>query len=88
MGNEVGVRERTLEILRQVTGDDEAFSDLDLSLFGSGLIDSLGVVSLLVAFEEAFGLVISPAELDRESWSTPRSLIADIERRMAGAESA
>jgi D-alanine--poly(phosphoribitol) ligase subunit 2 len=87
MGNEGRVRERTLEILRQVTGDDEAFSDLDLSLFGSGLIDSLGVVSLLVAFEEAFGLVISPAELDRESWSTPRTLIADIERRVAGVES-
>jgi len=80
------VADRTLEILCEVAGDDEAGRDLDVPLFGSGLIDSLGVVRLMVAFEDAFGLVISPAELDRETWSTPRALIADIERRLGRAE--
>jgi acyl carrier protein len=42
----------------------------------------------MVAFEETFGLVVSPADLDRDTWSTPRSLIADIERRLGRAESA
>jgi D-alanine--poly(phosphoribitol) ligase subunit 2 len=74
---------RTLGILREVTGDDEAVTDLDLPLFSSGLVDSLGVVNLMLAFEEAFGLVISPAEFDRETWATPRSIVADIERRLA-----
>ena len=77
------VAERTLAILCEVAGDDELQRDLDVPLFTSGLIDSLGVVRLMVAFEDAFGLVISPAELDRETWSTPRSLIADIARRVA-----
>jgi acyl carrier protein len=40
----------------------------------------------MVAFEDAFGLVISPAELDRANWSTPRSLIADIARRLGEAD--
>ena len=73
---------RTLEILREVAGDDEVQRDLDVPLFASGLLDSLAVVRLMVAFEDAFGLAISPTELDREDWSTPRALIADIERRV------
>ncbi len=83
MGHVTAVRERTLEILRRATGDDEAVTDLDVRLLESGLIDSLGIVNLVLAFEEAFGIAISPAELDRESWATPRALLADIERRVA-----
>jgi D-alanine--poly(phosphoribitol) ligase subunit 2 len=82
------VAERTLAILREVTGDDEVMTDLDLPLFASGLLDSLGVVTLILAFEEAWGLVVSPADLDRATWSTARSLIADVERRLTEARSA
>jgi len=88
MEQDGAVAERTLAILYEVAGDDEVERDLDVPLFASGLLDSLGVVRLMVAFEEAFGLVISPAELDRGRWSTPRSLIADIERRLGRAVSA
>jgi D-alanine--poly(phosphoribitol) ligase subunit 2 len=86
MKHDGAVAERTLEILSDVAGDEMVGRDLDVALFSSGLIDSLGVVRLMVAFEDAFGLVISPADLDRETWSTPRSLIADIERRLDEAE--
>src|SRR5262249_37176230 len=77
------VRQRTLEILQQVTGDADVLTDPDLQLYGSGLLDSLATVSLIVAFEDAFGLVISPAEFDRDAWATPELLVADIERRLA-----
>ena len=77
------VRQRTLEILQQVTGDADVLTDPDLQLYGSGLLDSLATVSLIVAFEEAFGLVISPAEFDRDDWGTPQMLVADLERRLA-----
>jgi D-alanine--poly(phosphoribitol) ligase subunit 2 len=86
MEDGAGVAQRTLEILSEVAGDDEVRHDLDVPLFASGLIDSLGVVRLMVAFEDAFGLIISPTELDRETWSTPRVLIADIARRLEGAD--
>ena len=75
-------RARILEILREVTGDDAVLSDPDVALFESGLLDSLGVVTLLVSFEEEFGLSISPSELDREAWATPRRLVADLEGRL------
>ncbi|HLK09784.1 MAG TPA: D-alanine--poly(phosphoribitol) ligase subunit 2 [Candidatus Binatia bacterium] len=76
---------RVLEILGEVTGDTAVLGDPDLPLYASGLLDSLGVVTLIVRFEEAFGLSISPAELDKQIWSTPRALVADIEQRLAGS---
>jgi len=76
-------RTRILEILREVTGDDAILSEPDVELFESGLLDSLGVVTLLVSFEEKLGLSISPSELDRDAWSTPGRLVADVEGRLA-----
>jgi D-alanine--poly(phosphoribitol) ligase subunit 2 len=76
------VSERILEILSEVTGSDDVRGFPDIELYASGIIDSLATVSLMLAFEEAFGITISPAEFDRESWATPRSLVADVERRL------
>ena len=81
------VARRTLDILCQVTGDADVLSDPDLPLYRDGLLDSLGTVSLMVAFEEAFGLTISPAEFDKEAWGTPRMIVADVERRLLLARS-
>jgi D-alanine--poly(phosphoribitol) ligase subunit 2 len=78
-------RERILGILREVTGDDAVLADPDVELFESGLLDSLGVVTLLVSFEETFGLSISPTELERAAWATPERLVADVEARLAAA---
>src|SRR5579885_1615025 len=74
---------RVLEILGEVTGDLGVLGDPDLPLYDAGLLDSLAVVTLIVRFEEAFGLSISPAELDKQAWSTPRALVADIAQRLA-----
>ena len=76
---------RILALLREVTGDDALLTDLDVELYGSGLLDSLATVTLLVALEEAFGLAISPTELDRAAWATPRRFVSDVERRLADA---
>ena len=78
-------RDRILDILRDVSGDGDVSADPDLRLYDSGLLDSLATVSLIVEFERAFGLTISPAEFDREAWASPRALVADLERRLAEA---
>jgi D-alanine--poly(phosphoribitol) ligase subunit 2 len=83
-----GVADRALTILTRVTGDRALLTDLDLPLYASGVLDSLGTVGLMAAFEVEFGLTISPADFDRDAWSTPRSLVADIERRLTGRRAA
>ena len=43
----------------------------DLPLFDLGLLDSLGIVTLITRFAEEFDVDISPAEFERETWATP-----------------
>jgi D-alanine--poly(phosphoribitol) ligase subunit 2 len=82
MSATASVSDRVLDILSDVTGSDDVREHSDVELYRLGIIDSLATVSLMLAFEEAFGIEISPAEFDRESWSTPRRLIADLESRV------
>ena len=74
--------QKILELLVSVTETEEVRSNLDLSLYDSQVIDSMQTVQLIVAIEQEFGIQVSPAEFDRESWATPRKIVADIQRRL------
>ena len=71
-----------LDELVKITGTEEVRSNLDLALFEDDILDSLGSVELIVALGELFHIEISPAQVDRQMWATPRRIIADIENRM------
>ena len=73
--------EQILNVLQRITGTDQVRRDLDVALFDQGLLDSLGMVELIVALSEELGIDISPAEIERDQWSTPRSIIAYLEQR-------
>jgi len=74
--------ERVLQLVASVTETDEVHTNLELPLYESQLLDSIKTVELMIRIEEEFGLKISPAEFERESWETPRKIIADLERRV------
>jgi D-alanine--poly(phosphoribitol) ligase subunit 2 len=78
----MSVAETVLQILSDVAENDEVRDNPDLRLFDLAVLDSLKTVELIVALSEAFGVEISPAELEREHWATPRRIVADIERRV------
>ncbi len=73
--------DKTIDILAEVTESERVRSEPDLSLFDTGLLDSLGIVTLIARLSEEFGIDISPAEFEREEWATPTKIVADIERR-------
>ena len=73
---------RVLVILEEIAETDEVRKDLDLELFHSDILDSLATVQLIVALEAEFGVEISPAEIEREDWATPRKIIAYLESRV------
>ncbi len=77
----VTTADRVLAELEQITGTDQVKKDLDLALFDEDILDSLGTVELMVALSENFGIEISPAEIDRAMWSTPRKIITYIENK-------
>lgn len=73
--------DKVLQLLASVAETDEVRTNLDLPLYESQILDSMKTVELMVMLEEQFGVKVSPAEFERESWKTPRKLVADIERR-------
>ena len=74
--------EKVLAVLADVAESDEVRRDPDLRLYDRQILDSLATVHLILAFAEAFGIEISPAELEREQWATPRKIVAYIEERV------
>ena len=74
--------QRTLQILAEVADTDRVLTEPDLPLFDLGLLDSLGIVTLITRFAEEFNVDISPAEFEREDWSTPAEIVEDMERRV------
>lgn len=54
-------------------------------LLASGLLDSMGLVSLIVFIEEQFGIAIGDDALDPALFETPASIAAYVSGRLAGA---
>lgn len=68
--------------LASICGTDEVRTNPDLALYEREVLDSMKTVEFILAVEEEFGLHVSPAELERQTWATPRKIVADIEHRM------
>ena len=77
--------DRTINLLAEVTESNRVRTEPDLPLFDAGMLDSLGIVTLIARLSEEFGVEISPAEFEREAWATPAKIVADVERRAAHA---
>lgn len=58
---------------------------LDEDLLGSGLIDSLGIMSLVFFIEQEAGLDIPPEDVTIENFQTLETIDAYVARRRTGA---
>jgi D-alanine--poly(phosphoribitol) ligase subunit 2 len=79
----MGVEQRVLQILERITRTAEVGRRPDIALYELQLLDSLSTVELMLMLSQEFGLEISPAEFDRDEWSTPRRIVQDVEARLA-----
>lgn len=77
------VRERVLDLLVDVCGDDAVRDHLDDDLFELGLLDSMGAIELLVGIEDELGVSIAPTAVPREQMNTPNKIIEQVEKRVA-----
>lgn len=76
------MEEKILKLLEDICGTDEVWHDRDLNLFGEGLLDSLGVIELLVGIEEELGIRVEPTEVERTDMDTPAKIIATFSKRV------
>lgn len=80
----MSTRERVIDLLVDVTHVDEVRNDPEIPLYERGLIDSLGTIELLLAITQEFAVDISPTEIDRTVWATPRRIADFVDRRLTG----
>ena len=64
-----------IEILNDITGADDGEITPETELFEEGILDSFGLVELLVRLEQ-LGKALDVAELTREEISTPAKIAA------------
>ena len=81
--DDVTVRERALDLLVDVCGDDAVRDHPDDDLFELGLLDSMGAIELLVGIEDELGVSIAPTAVPREQMNTPNKIVAQVEKRVA-----
>ena len=76
------MEEKVLAILVEICAVDEVREDKDINLFESGLLDSLGLIELIIKLEEELDIKIEPTELEREEIETPNKLINYVSMRI------
>ena len=78
----VSIAERVIAVLADVVEDNVVRTDPDIPLFEQDVLDSLRTVDLILALTKEFGVEISPAELDRSLWATPKHIVAFMEAKV------
>ncbi len=69
------MEEKILDILSKACEDDVVKEDLNIELFETDLLDSLGFIEMVIQLEETFGITVAPSELDRAQINTPQKVI-------------
>lgn len=75
------MEEKILDMIVDITDEEEIRENLDINLFDSEILDSLGYTELLVEIEERFGIELSPTEVKRDTIDTPNKIIELIKSR-------
>ena len=70
---------KIMAILNDICGADDGELEPDLDLFEAGLLDSFGVVQLLVELETHFNVVLDIESLSRDEIATPAKLTRRVE---------
>ncbi len=76
------IDQQIIDLVVEISGEDEAAEDLDMDLFEEDILDSMAAIELLVALKDNFGISIAPTELEREEMNTVNKIIARVRERM------
>ena len=78
------MRDKLLDIIENICGDEIVKENPDINLLEEDLIDSLDYVSLLLDIQDEYGVVLSPSEFTREPMDTPNKIVDRVSARILG----
>lgn len=76
------VKQKVIDLLCDISGEDDVADNMDTDLFEEGYLDSMGAIELLVAIEDELDVSIAPTEVDRSEMNTPNLIIKQVEKRL------
>jgi len=76
------VKQKVIDLLCDISGEDDVADNMDTDLFKEGYLDSMGAIELLVALEDELDVSIAPTEVDRSEMNTPNLIIKQVEKRL------
>ncbi|MGE8202986.1 D-alanine--poly(phosphoribitol) ligase subunit 2 [Heyndrickxia sp. NPDC080065] len=74
-------KQEVFNILVEVCQDEVVVENPDIDLFEEGLLDSFGIISLLVEVEGRLGISVPITEFTREEWNTPNNIAMKLAER-------
>lgn len=77
--------EKILKILAELCGVEPEELSVDLNLFESGLLDSFGVIELILSLEETFGISLPIENIPRARIATPQKIAALVQETRGSA---
>ena len=76
------VKQKVIDLLCDISGEDDVADNMDTDLFEEGYLASMGAIELLVALEDELDVSIAPTEVDRSEMNTPNLIIKQVEKRL------
>lgn len=70
---------KVIDIIEEVCDDSVVRENLDIDLWKTGLIDSMGFINLLSSLEDEFDVEVDISNITRETMATPNMIIKYIE---------
>ena len=74
---------RTYVVENFLLGEDSGFAN-DASLSAAGIVDSTGVMELVLFIEKAFDVKVADVDLVPENFDTIRNMALFVERKLTG----
>ena len=80
------IKEKIRQFIIEEVSLDGTIKDLadDDPLIENGIIDSMGILSLLAFLEENFGILLSEGEMNPENFATLQSICNVISQKLGG----
>ncbi len=74
------IRETALDILEAACETDEVREDDEMDLFEAGIVDSIGMVSIIVEIEEQLGIKLQPTDLQKDDVKCVNNFVEYLEK--------
>ncbi|KRL58959.1 D-alanine--poly(phosphoribitol) ligase subunit DltC [Latilactobacillus fuchuensis] len=72
------IENTVLDILTDLTGNDDLKDTMDLDLFETGILDSMATVQMLLELQGQLDIEVPVSEFERTEWATPNKIIAKV----------